>query len=76
MCTGTFEKSSYTIPHINHCFQGFLIRDVQGTLLWLNSWPAGLKLNTELSALYCHSLSSVLIAWNCESPANPGLQCT
>lgn len=32
--------------------------------MWLNNWPAGLKLNTELSRFLCHSLLSVVVAWN------------
>lgn len=34
-------------------------------LLWLNNWPAGLKLNTELSQFYCHSLIGLVSAWGC-----------
>ncbi|KAH8102231.1 Gpi1-domain-containing protein [Cristinia sonorae] len=33
-------------------------------LLWLNNWPAGLKLNTELSQFYCHSLLGIVVAWS------------
>ncbi|KAI0086695.1 N-acetylglucosaminyl transferase component-domain-containing protein [Irpex rosettiformis] len=46
------------------CFLKGCIQDIQRTLLWLNNWPAGLKLNTELSNLYCHLLLSVMIIWN------------
>ncbi|KAL4251644.1 hypothetical protein ABKN59_003773 [Abortiporus biennis] len=40
-----------------------LIDFPQHTLQWLNSWPAGLKLNTELSQFYCHSLLGIVEAW-------------
>ncbi|KAI0693868.1 N-acetylglucosaminyl transferase component-domain-containing protein [Cytidiella melzeri] len=49
---------------LNQWIQELMIEDVQGSLLWLNSWPAGLKLNTELSGLYCYSLLSVIMMWN------------
>ena len=32
-------------------------------LVWLNSWPAGLKLNTELSQFYCHTLLGIVVVW-------------
>ena len=40
-------------------------------LLWLNNWPAGLKLNTELSQFYCHTLVGVVSAWGCTSSLLP-----
>lgn len=33
------------------------------TLEWLNHWPAGLKLNTELSSFACSTLTSLVLAW-------------
>lgn len=41
-----------------------LVQYPQDTLLWLNNWPAGLKLNTELSQFYCHSLLGIVVAWS------------
>ncbi|KAG1744076.1 N-acetylglucosaminyl transferase component, partial [Suillus paluster] len=35
-----------------------------GVLLWLDSWPAGLKLNTELSLFYSHSFMGLISLWN------------
>ena len=32
--------------------QTYLIDGMRETLLWLNSWPADLKLNTELNLIY------------------------
>ena len=32
--------------------QTYLIDGMREALLWLNSWPAGLKLNTELNPFY------------------------
>ena len=46
--------------------QNFLVRDIQRIILWLDHWPAGLKLNTELSALYCRSLLGAMMGWNRE----------
>lgn len=35
--------------------------------MWLNSWPAGLKLNTELSQFYCHTLLAIVAVWGGEN---------
>ncbi|KZT64436.1 Gpi1-domain-containing protein [Daedalea quercina L-15889] len=43
--------------------QYYLVESMQRTLIWLNSWPAGLKLNTELSQFYCHSLLAAITIW-------------
>ncbi|KAI1792425.1 Gpi1-domain-containing protein [Ganoderma leucocontextum] len=43
--------------------QAYLVDGMRNALLWLNNWPAGLKLNTELSQFYCHSLIGVVSAW-------------
>ncbi|KAI9569072.1 N-acetylglucosaminyl transferase component-domain-containing protein, partial [Boletus coccyginus] len=36
---------------------------IQRVLLWLDSWPAGLKLNTELSRLYSHGFIGLITRW-------------
>jgi len=33
-------------------------------LLWLDSWPAGLKLNTELSRFYSHTFMGLIALWH------------
>ncbi|OJT05908.1 N-acetylglucosaminyl-phosphatidylinositol biosynthetic protein gpi1, partial [Trametes pubescens] len=43
--------------------QHYLVHRMELALLWLNNWPAGLKLNTELSQFYCHSLIGIVSAW-------------
>jgi hypothetical protein len=35
-------------------------------LRWLDSWPAGLKLNTELSQFYSHSFIDLVALWGGE----------
>lgn len=40
-----------------HRLESCLVHSIHGLLHWLDSWPAGLKLNTELSRLYAHSLA-------------------
>ncbi|GBE83546.1 N-acetylglucosaminyl-phosphatidylinositol biosynthetic protein [Sparassis crispa] len=49
---------------LEHGMQYYLVECVQHALVWLNNWPAGLKLNTELSQFYCHSLLGVVSAWS------------
>ncbi|KAH7918519.1 Gpi1-domain-containing protein [Leucogyrophana mollusca] len=36
---------------------------IQNTLVWLDSWPAGLKLNTELSRFYAYSFIGMMGLW-------------
>ncbi|GLB42793.1 putative N-acetylglucosaminyl transferase component (Gpi1) [Lyophyllum shimeji] len=43
--------------------EGSLIDRVQWTLQWLDSWPAGLKLNTELSHFYSHTFIGLVTLW-------------
>lgn len=31
--------------------------------MWLNNWPAGLKLNTELSQFFCYIFIAIVCAW-------------
>ncbi|KIO13117.1 hypothetical protein M404DRAFT_122751, partial [Pisolithus tinctorius Marx 270] len=47
--------------------EGILAHRVEGVLLWLDSWPAGLKLNTELSRFYSQGFIGLITQWasNC-----------
>lgn len=40
------------------------VHKIRQILLWLDSWPAGLKLNTELSRFYSHSFMGLIALWN------------
>ncbi|KAH7889890.1 N-acetylglucosaminyl transferase component-domain-containing protein, partial [Phlebopus sp. FC_14] len=40
-----------------------LAHRIQRALLWLDSWPAGLKLNTELSRFYSHGFIGLITQW-------------
>ncbi|KAF8634333.1 hypothetical protein AX15_000990 [Amanita polypyramis BW_CC] len=40
-----------------HRLEPWLVQSIHDLLHWLDSWPAGLKLNTELSRFYAHSLA-------------------
>ncbi|KAJ7112892.1 N-acetylglucosaminyl transferase component-domain-containing protein [Mycena epipterygia] len=48
---------------LNHLVDTFLIDWVRWVLHWLDSWPAGLKLNTELSRFYSHTFSDLISMW-------------
>ncbi|KAJ7479897.1 N-acetylglucosaminyl transferase component-domain-containing protein [Mycena latifolia] len=48
---------------LNHLIEVFLIDWVCWVLRWLDSWPAGLKLNTELSRFYSHTFSDLVALW-------------
>ncbi|KAI6150962.1 N-acetylglucosaminyl transferase component-domain-containing protein [Pisolithus tinctorius] len=43
--------------------EGILAHRVEGVLLWLDSWPAGLKLNTELSRFYSQGFIGLITQW-------------
>ncbi|KAJ7805273.1 N-acetylglucosaminyl transferase component-domain-containing protein [Mycena leptocephala] len=48
---------------LNHLIKVFLVEWVRWVLHWLDSWPAGLKLNTELSRFYSHTFSDLVAMW-------------
>ncbi|KAF8170638.1 N-acetylglucosaminyl transferase component-domain-containing protein [Mycena galopus ATCC 62051] len=48
---------------LHHLIKVFLVEWVQWVLHWLDSWPAGLKLNTELSRFYTHTFSALVAMW-------------
>ncbi|KAJ7078411.1 N-acetylglucosaminyl transferase component-domain-containing protein [Mycena belliarum] len=60
---------------LNHLVKAFLIDWVCWVLRWLDSWPAGLKLNTELSRFYSHTFSDLVAMWGyvlqCGAPYLP-----
>ncbi|KAI5983831.1 N-acetylglucosaminyl transferase component-domain-containing protein [Pisolithus albus] len=43
--------------------EGVLAHRMEGVLLWLDSWPAGLKLNTELSRFYSQGFIGLITQW-------------
>jgi phosphatidylinositol N-acetylglucosaminyltransferase subunit Q len=43
--------------------QPICTNDIRHALVWLDNWPAGLKLNTELSAAYAHALLGLVGLW-------------
>ncbi|KAG2158028.1 N-acetylglucosaminyl transferase component-domain-containing protein [Suillus bovinus] len=45
-------------------FEEKAVHKIQQILLWLDCWPAGLKLNTELSRFYSHSFMGLIALWN------------
>lgn len=44
--------------------QPVLVHAVRNALVWLDNWPAGLKLNTELSRFYCHTFVGLIGIWS------------
>ncbi|KAJ7487199.1 N-acetylglucosaminyl transferase component-domain-containing protein [Mycena galericulata] len=48
---------------VNQLVEVFLIDWIRWALHWLDSWPAGLKLNTELSRFYSHAFSDLVGVW-------------
>uniref|UniRef100_A0A0W0F1A6 Uncharacterized protein n=1 Tax=Moniliophthora roreri TaxID=221103 RepID=A0A0W0F1A6_MONRR len=63
---GTFlsENAAILANLISRHAQHILIDWVQWVLRWLDSWPAGLKLNTELSWFYSHTLVDLVALWS------------
>ncbi|CAL1704111.1 unnamed protein product [Somion occarium] len=57
-------ENSETLSSLLHSKLEYSLIDLpQHALIWLNNWPAGLKLNTELSRFYCHSLLGIVAVW-------------
>ena len=54
---GTFlSENHHALAHIINTYaERFLVEEIKWALIWLDSWPAGLKLNTELSRFYSHT---------------------
>ncbi|KIK00613.1 hypothetical protein K443DRAFT_100040 [Laccaria amethystina LaAM-08-1] len=54
---GTFlSENHHALAHIINTYaERFLVEEIKWALIWLDSWPAGLKLNTELSSFYSHT---------------------
>jgi len=48
---------------LGHAVESALVSWVQRALLWLDSWPAGLKLNTELSQFYSYTFIDIVSMW-------------
>ncbi|RDX42865.1 Gpi1-domain-containing protein [Lentinus brumalis] len=57
------ENRLFLARWLHYGMDAYLVDGMQRALLWLNNWPAGLKLNTELSQFYCHSLIGVVSVW-------------
>ena len=51
---------------IRDVLQTIFIDFTRDALLWLDNWPEGLKLNTELSSFLLHVFLGVLGLWACE----------
>lgn len=49
----------------NSLFKLLLFHLPRNALYWLDAWPAGLKLNTELSRFYANTFISVIDTWEC-----------
>ncbi|TFK68904.1 Gpi1-domain-containing protein [Pluteus cervinus] len=57
------ENADLLADMINQLVETVLVEQVQWILGWLNSWPAGLKLNTELSRFYAHTFVKLIALW-------------
>ncbi|KAG8748921.1 phosphatidylinositol N-acetylglucosaminyltransferase subunit gpi1, partial [Ceratobasidium sp. 428] len=44
--------------------QRYFVDSLSETLHWLNNWPVGLKLNTELSHFLCNSFATIIDYWS------------
>lgn len=43
--------------------QVWSVKGLQDTLLWLNDWPGGLKLNYELGSFFCDAFLWFTAVW-------------
>ncbi|KAF6756555.1 phosphatidylinositol N-acetylglucosaminyltransferase subunit GPI1 [Ephemerocybe angulata] len=62
---GTFlrDNAQYLASVLTPAFKTHLLDDLEAALTWLDSWPAGLKLNTELSRFYSRAFISLVHYW-------------
>ncbi|KIY66393.1 Gpi1-domain-containing protein [Cylindrobasidium torrendii FP15055 ss-10] len=62
---GTFlcENHGPLASMLDHTITAVLINWMQWMLHWLDAWPAGLKLNTELSRFYSRTLVELVGMW-------------
>ncbi|KAF8526851.1 N-acetylglucosaminyl transferase component-domain-containing protein, partial [Hysterangium stoloniferum] len=61
--TFLFEDSSILGPILHNYTRRFTVTFVREALVWLDNWPAGLKLNTELSRFLCLCFMSLTDIW-------------
>ncbi|KAF8882272.1 N-acetylglucosaminyl transferase component-domain-containing protein [Infundibulicybe gibba] len=60
----SLRANHITLAHLlNRAVEDAPIKWVQWALGWLDSWPAGLKLNTELSRFYSHTFIDLIEIW-------------
>ncbi|KAJ2924017.1 hypothetical protein H1R20_g13067, partial [Candolleomyces eurysporus] len=62
---GTFlcENNLYLSSLLTPAFETVFLENLEEVLIWLDSWPAGLKLNTELSRFYSRTFISLVHYW-------------
>ncbi|EPQ52601.1 Gpi1-domain-containing protein [Gloeophyllum trabeum ATCC 11539] len=62
---GTFicENHNALAIELTTFVEDHLIGSIQRILIWLDNWPAGLKLNTELSNFYCSTFIGIIGLW-------------
>jgi phosphatidylinositol glycan class Q protein len=65
MAFGSFltENAPMLAQLLNAMLHKYLAHDIILALRWLDSWPAGLKLNTELSRFYSHIFVGSMQFW-------------
>jgi hypothetical protein len=59
------SPSFYRARLKNSFFKLLLFHLPRNALYWLDAWPAGLKLNTEMSRFYANTFISVIDTWEC-----------
>ncbi|KAL0948061.1 hypothetical protein HGRIS_010685 [Hohenbuehelia grisea] len=57
------ENDVYLANHVKLVIDVVFVGWTQWALGWLNSWPAGLKLNTELSQFYVDTFVNLISIW-------------
>lgn len=56
-------ENSRLLLIFGHTIQFLTVNLMKTSLLWLDNWPAGLKLNTELSTFYCLVFTGLMDVW-------------
>ncbi|KAG8963115.1 phosphatidylinositol N-acetylglucosaminyltransferase subunit gpi1 [Tulasnella sp. 419] len=58
-----YENSDVLGQLVANRVQLYSVQSIQETLLWLDNWPVGLKLNTQLSRFFCSLFMGITNIW-------------
>ena len=64
------DHADWTASFLNRVLSEYTITGLRSMVEWLNDWPAGLKLNTELASFLADLVIWVIEYWSCKSSSH------